>query len=154
MAKFEVVSDFKDKDVTLPKRGTGYSAGYDFYAVEDEVLPPNMTEPIIVPTGIKVELGTEEYLQIHIRSSLGIKHGIYLANTTGIIDSDYYNNEDNEGHIMVALMNRSNKGLQILKGDRLVQGIISEYQVVEGDNYGEGDTRAGGIGSTTEDKEN
>ena len=58
MAKFEVVSDFKDKDVTLPKRSTGYSAGYDFYAVEDEVLPPNMTEPIIVPTGIKVELGT------------------------------------------------------------------------------------------------
>lgn len=61
---------------------------------------------------------------------------------------DYYNNEDNEGHIMLALVNRSNKGFRISKGDRLVQGIISEYLLVEDDFYGKGDSRSGGIGST------
>lgn len=87
MTKFEVITEYKDKDVKLPARGTGLSAGYDFYAVEDIVLPPQMAEPIIVPTGIKVELKNSEYLIIHMRSSIAIKHGVTMANGSPIIDS-------------------------------------------------------------------
>ena len=87
MAKFEVVSAFEDKDVILPKRGSGYSAGYDFYAIEEFILPPNMKGPYIMNTGVKVEMSENQYLAIYMRSSLGIKHGISMANGVPIIDS-------------------------------------------------------------------
>lgn len=147
MAKFEVVSVFEGMNVILPKRATKGSAGYDFYAIEDVILPPHMVAPTILNTGVKAQLDEGQVLQLHIRSSLGIKHGLELANTTGIIDADYYNNPDNEGHIMIALLNRSNKGFKINKGDRVAQGIITHYFITEDDNTEE--ERQGGIGSTT-----
>ena len=150
MAKFEVVSAFEDKDVILPKRGSGYSAGYDFHAVEEFILPPNMKEPYIMNTGVKVEMSENQYLAIYMRSSLGIKHGISMANGVPIIDADYYNNDGNEGHIMLALLNNSNKGFHVKPGDRIAQGILMEYALVEDDSYGKGELREGGIGSTGE----
>ena len=109
MRKFEKISlkEFiKDTKLTeneynniiMPTRATQNSAGYDFYLLEDLVLKPGEIKK--VPTGIKAEMNNDEVLMIYIRSSLGFKYNLRLCNGTGIIDSDYYNNVDNEGHIL------------------------------------------------------
>lgn len=141
---FEVVSSWGEKNISLPIRKTAQSAGYDIEsAIDIDLLPGKIT---VVPTGLKAYMKENEYLAIHIRSSMAIKHGIMLANSTGIIDADYYNNPDNEGHIMCALYNTTTEVFPISKGDRIAQGIFVTYEIVDGDKA-EG-ARLGGIGST------
>lgn len=130
-------------NIRLPKRSTVSSAGYDFYSPIDFELNPG--EEIKIPTGIRCKIDSDWVLTIHPRSSLGFKYQIGLANTTGIIDSDYYNS-DNEGHIMVKLINRGNKKFSANKGDKIVQGIFLPYGITVDDNS-EG-IRNGGFGST------
>ena len=100
---FEVVSAYADQNIQLPVRKTAGSAGYDLAAARDIILAPHAVT--VVPTGLKAFMAKDEYLSIFIRSSLAFKKGIMLANGTGIVDSDYYNNADNEGHIMIACYN-------------------------------------------------
>ena len=92
--RFEIVTAYKDRDIHLPIRKTAKSAGYDLEAAETTVLAPHAVT--VVPTGLKAFMEGDEYLSIFIRSSLAFKKGLMLANSTGIVDSDYYNNEDNE----------------------------------------------------------
>ncbi len=142
------IPDGNYDDVILPKRSTKYSAGYDFYSIFDFSLNPG--ERKIIPTGIKCMMEDNEYLAIYIRSSLGFKYNIRMCNQVGIIDKDYYGNEENDGHIMVALKNEGDKALEITKGDRFVQGIFTPYYVTD-DDMTTGD-RIGGIGSTNGDE--
>lgn len=128
-------------DIKLPKRNTKGSAGYDFYIPMTTSILPN--EPLVIPTGIRVKIDEDWVLMLHPRSSLGFKYGVSLANTTGIIDSDYYYS-DNEGHIMVKL--NTEKTTFIDKGERFVQGIFLHYGVTVDDNATE--KRNGGFGST------
>ena len=100
----------------------------------------------IVKTGLNAYMQPDEYLALHVRSGISIKHGILLINSTGIIDADYYNNEDNEGHIMAALFNTGKEPFSVKKGDRIVQGIFCRYLTAD-DDSAEG-KRSGGIGST------
>lgn len=131
-------------DIILPKRATLGSAGYDFHVITKFTLRPGETK--IIPTGIKAYMDFDEYLGIHIRSSLAIKYGIVLVNQEGIIDADYYNNSDNEGHIMIAIKNTSDTPHVFEKGDKVAQGIFQKYLVADDDNV---DTvRKGGIGSS------
>ena len=88
----------------------------------------------------------DEYLSIFIRSSLAFKKGLMLANSTGIVDSDYYNNADNEGHIMIAYYNTNDQAYTLEKGERFGQGIFMKYLTVN-DDAASG-IRTGGIGST------
>lgn len=141
---FEIVNEWKGKDIHIPVRKTVGSAGYDIESAADADVEPG--EIHIVPTGLKAYMENDEYLAIHIRSGIGIKHGIMLANNTGIIDSDYYNNEDNEGHIMCALYNSTDKVFHVRRGDRIAQGIFVKYLAADEDKAGE--KRTGGIGST------
>ena len=129
--------------VTIPKRATAGSAGYDFVCPFDLILKAG--EMIKVPTGIRCFIESDYVLQIYPRSSLGFKYQICLANTVGIIDSDYYS-ADNEGHIIVALVNRGNKDLEIKKGDRIVQGIFNQY--FKADEEEVTAKRVGGLGSS------
>ncbi len=138
---FEIVSSYKN--ILLPKRGSKSSAGYDFYLLEDIVIKAN--DEIKVKTGIKAYMLEDEVLEIHMRSSLGIK-GIRIKNTVGIIDSDYYNNPKNEGEIIAFLENTSNEDFKLKKGERFIQGIFKKYLVV--DNEEELEKRIGGFGST------
>lgn len=133
-------------DLKLPKRATAYSAGYDIYSVHDFELGPEQT--ILLPTGIKAQLDNDKYLMIVPRSGQGFKFKVQLYNTCGIIDSDYYNNANNEGHIWVKLYNDSPEGrtLSVKQGDAICQGIISQYFVVDYDSSNQ--TRNGGFGST------
>lgn len=141
---FEIVSAFDGKDIHIPERTTAQSAGYDIEAGQDVRIEPG--DVAIVPTGLKAFMGYDEYLSLHVRSSIGIKKHLMLANCTGIIDSDYYNNVDNEGHIMIALHNWGTEAVEIHKGDRIAQGIFSKY-LITSEDHASGE-RMGGIGST------
>ena len=133
-------------EIKLPKRATVGSAGYDFYSPCDFTLAPGQT--IKIPTGIRSYIEPGYVLSIYPRSGLGFKYRIQLNNTVGIIDSDYYN-ADNEDHIMIKLTNDSNEGktLEIKKGDGIAQGIFSEYFVTYDDSTD--GVRTGGFGSTS-----
>lgn len=141
---FEVVSFYDSEGIHIPERKTSGSSGYDLEAADNYVLYPHVITAI--STGLKAYMKDDEYLSIFIRSSLAFKNGLTLANNTGIIDSDYYNNPDNEGHIMVGLYNTSDKPVSIKKGDRIAQGIFMKYLTCD-DDCSEGE-RVGGIGST------
>ena len=143
---FEFISEYEGAGLALPMRSTSGSAGYDLAAAGIVFLAPG--ERAIVPTGVKVYMPTNEYLGIHIRSSLAIKNGLFLANSQGIIDSDYYNNPDNEGHILIALVNGGQQAVKIECGMRIAQGIFSRYLLADCDGGEEKELRTGGIGST------
>lgn len=131
--------------IQLPERKTSWSAGYDLATAKDiELLPQQVT---LIPTGIKAYMPADEYLGIHIRSSVAIKQKLSLINGQGIIDADYYNNPDNEGHIMVAVFNHNCESVYLSEGTRIAQGIFSKYLKVDHE-LETNDIRTGGMGST------
>ena len=131
--------------LNIPKRATTGSAGYDFFAPFSFQLKAG--ESVKIPTGIRVQLDTDKFLAIYPRSGLGFKYKLQLWNGVAIIDSDYYNS-DNEGHIFIKLYNDSpeDKILLVEQGDAFAQGIIQQFYKVDGDNVNI--IRKGGIGST------
>ena len=173
--KFEIVSKYADAGINLPVRKTKASAGYDFQVAEDTVIPSyqkliydlvvyadpscQMTleevatltkttkaKPTLVPTGIKCEMPEDMYLELSVRSSCPLKHWLILANGVGIIDADYYNNPDNEGHIFFQIINLSPFDIVLKKGDAIGQGIFKKYYLTDDDAATA--KRRGGFGST------
>ena len=147
-AKDVVEGDYNE--IILPHRKSKSSAGYDFISFLDITMKPG--EIVKIPTGIKARLNNDEYLSMHVRSSMGFKYNVRMCNQVGIIDSDYYNNIDNEGHIWVCLRNEGSKDYVIKKGDSFCQGIFSKYLVTDNDDVT--DLRIGGLGSTNRRDEN
>lgn len=131
--------------INLPKRSTIGSAGYDFSSLYSFVLKPG--EIIKIPTGIKVYMKEDEYLTIVVRSSTGFKYNVRLCNQIVIVDTDYYNNKNNEGHIWLALQNHGDKDWIVKEGERICQGVFGKFLIVdnEGKDFKE---RIGGIEST------
>ena len=119
-------------DIKLPKRATTGSAGYDFYTPFSFTLQPG--ETIKIPTGIRAKMDENWVLKLYPRSGLGFKFRLQLNNTVGIIDSDYFNS-DNEGHIFAKITNDSNeeKVLSLEKGAGFMQGIFLEYGITVDD---------------------
>lgn len=191
-ACFEKISKYVDDElVILPSRKTAQSAGYDFCAAEDTIIPPFVeimedamladmedrkvkeqyadvrefmekeypftldriaaiskkfnAKVALVPTGVKCKIPDGYFLQLSVRSSLPLKHWLILGNGVGIIDADYYNNPDNEGHIYFQIINLLPVPIKIQKGECFGQGILMEYHTA-GDNVTT--TREGGFGST------
>lgn len=145
---FEVAKGFEDKNINLPIRKTKYSAGYDIEAAEDCIIPafkPGQA-PTLVKTGLKAYMKDDEYLMLCNISSNPKKKGLILANSVGIVDKDYYENPDNDGHIMFAFFNVKDVDVEIKKGDAIGQGIFKQYLVTD-DDVAEGE-RLGGFGST------
>lgn len=149
------------ENIKIPTRATKYSAGYDFY------LPITISKlarggSVLFPTGIKVKLDNDCVLFLTPRSSLGIEYGMQLANTMGVIDADYYNNDNNEGHIWCKIQfplnsiygknenymyfPQLNKEINLEEGTPFLQGIIVKYYTSDNDNVDS--ERKGGIGST------
>lgn len=145
---FEVAKGFENEGINLPKRKTKYSAGYDIEAAEDVVIPSfkNGMNPTLVKTGIKAYMQDDEALMLYNRSSNPKKKGLILANSVGVVDKDYYENPDNDGHIMFAFYNIKDEDTIVKKGDAIGQGIFQKYFVTD-DDVAEGE-RVGGFGST------
>ena len=149
IGKEQYKKDFDVNDevaIKLPRRATKGSAGYDCFAPFDVSLEPG--EDVKVPTGIRAYMKQGEVLMAFPRSGLGFKYYCRLANTVGIIDSDYYYS-DNEGHIFVKLRNEGNKPLVIRQGEAMCQFIFAPFLLADGDSFERGEERNGGFGSTT-----
>ena len=140
MRRFEKISferfakDIKnDKELygtyKMPVRKTKRSAGYDFFAIEDISIKPG--EIVKVPTGIKANFAADETLMLFVRSSMGFKWNVRMCNQVGIIDSDFYNNPDNEGHMWFALQNHGEKDFNVKKGESFGQGLFFKYLTVD-----------------------
>lgn len=148
---FEIVKGYENKNINIPVRKTSLSAGYDIESAEEIVIPSFRmgTKPTLIKTGLKCYMENDEYLMLVNRSSNPVKRGLVLANSVGIIDADYYNNPDNDGHLMYAFYNYSKEDITIKKGDTIGQAIFMKYLLV--DNDSSNGERKGGFGST--DKE-
>ena len=144
MNKFEKVSRIEE-DIQLPVRATKNSAGYDFFAPEEIVLPAKQLTRVM--TGVKCELRPFNCLLLANRSSNPSKKSLFLANGVGIVDADYYNNPDNEGEIGFEFFNNSGEDVVIKKGEKIGQGIITNFLRTEDDNNMNA-VRTGGYGST------
>lgn len=135
----------KQKYFHMPTRGTKFSAGYDFYSPEEYIVKPN--EIVKIWTDVKAYMQSNEFLMLDVRSSLSGK--FMLANTIGIVDSDYYGNSNNDGNIGIFLKNISEQTQIIKKDDRIAQGIFLEYFTADNDHYSS-EIRKGGHGSTND----
>lgn len=170
---FEVVKRLESEEdtITLPVRATKNSAGYDFIAYEDVIIPSiwpslltfkkniitggtdiNMGRacPTLVKTGIKAYMEDDEMLDLYNRSSNPKKLGLILANSVGVVDSDYYENEDNDGEIGFLFYNIFPIDIVIKKGDKIGQGIFTKF--LKADNDETNRVRKGGFGSSDEQK--
>ena len=146
---FEVAKGFEDKGINLPVRKTKYSAGYDIEAAEDVIIPafkPGM-KPTLVKTGLKAYMMPDEMMCLYNRSSNPGKKGLVMANSVGIVDSDYYGNPDNDGHFMFAFINIKDEDTVIKKGDCIGQAIFQKFLATDNDTA-EGE-RMRGFGSTS-----
>lgn len=146
MRRFEVVEEQFRKnsgEIKLPTRGSMHSAGYDFYSPVDITIKPG--EMGMIWTDIKASMYYDNVLLLFVRSSMG-KHPVVIANGTGIIDSDYYGNPDNDGNIGFRLLNLGDTSYEIKKGDRIGQGMFTKYLTIKDDNTTT--ERTGGFGST------
>ena len=144
MRGFKVAKGFENSSIILPKRQTKNSAGYDFYVASDTIIKAHSVA--LIPTGVKAYMESDEVLKIYVRSSMPLKRKITLANNVGIIDSDYYENPDNDGHIMIQVMNFSDTDCLIKKNERIAQGVFLKYLLADDDDTFE--SRLGGFGST------
>lgn len=129
-------------EIKLPTRATDGSAGYDFYAPREYIFMRG--EPCTIITGVRCRIDPGWVLTLFPRSGLGFKYGFRLMNSVGIIDSDYYN-ADNEGHIMVRAY-VTEKSIEIKDGERFCQGIFLPYGIADNDTALS--KRTGGFGST------
>jgi dUTP pyrophosphatase len=171
---FEVAGGFKDAKINLPERATKNAAGYDFECAKDTVIPTiwkslahtvalyvtrgshfikfedankEYIKPTLVPTGIKAYMGPTEGLFLYNRSSNPLKKFLLLGNGVGVVDSDYYENPDNDGHIMFQFINLGLKDIKIKKGERIGQGVFQPFLKTT-DDLENGSDRSGGFGST------
>lgn len=142
MRDFEKISfkqfkkDVKDdlnlyESYLLPRRDSASSAGYDIYLLDDLIIRPGEIKKI--PTGIKAHLEKDEVLLLVVRSSMGFKYNIRLCNQIGVIDADYYNNNDNEGHVWIIIQNEGNETVKLFKGEAVVQGVFFKYLTTDSD---------------------
>jgi len=131
--------------IRIPIRSTSAAAGYDFFMPYDCMIKPK--EKTIIHTGIKAYMNPDEVFLIVIRSSIAFKYNLRLINQIAVIDSDYYDNSNNEGHIMVTLENGGNETVYLKTGMRFAQGIFLPYLVSE-DEKKPTNQRKGGMGST------
>lgn len=142
MRDFEKISfeqfkkDVKDNielynEYSLPKRDSVYTAGYDIYLLEELTIKPGERKK--VPTGIKSYFDKEEVLLVVVRSIMGFKYNIRLCNQVGVIDADYYNNKDNEGHIWLMIQNEGNEEYNFKKGEAIAQGLFMKYLTTKSD---------------------
>ena len=132
-------------EIPLPYYATAGAAALDLHACTegDTPIPPNGRT--MIPTGIAVAIPEGHVGIMAVRSSMGAKNGINLANGIGVIDSDY------RGEIMVALHNHSTEPRTISDGERIAQIVFAPYYPAEFnlvDELGDTSRGIGGFGST------
>lgn len=136
----------KREGAVLPKRATPGSAGMDLCACIDAPLTLRPGDLAAVPTGIAIALPSPAYAAFLFgRSGLGVKHGVTLSNSVGVVDSDY------RGEIRVGLCNVGKEPYTIQPGERIAQMVVMPvclFPVEEVSSLDETERGEGGFGST------
>jgi dUTP pyrophosphatase len=132
-------------DVEIPSyaHGPKEDAGMDLRAAEPFTVFPN--SPVVVSTGLSIELQPGYEAQIRPRSGLAAKHGITVVNSPGTIDPSY------RGEIKVILMTSKPEAVSFGAGERIAQMVVSKYEpveFVEVQDLGDSSRGTGGFGST------
>lgn len=150
-------------DAQLPEYQSRYSAGADFFCAEEVVIPSLWKQvfsclfsgtkdmkpvPTVVHTGIKARMEKDEVLELYNRSSNPKKLGLILANGVGVVDSDYFENADNDGEICFAFYNFLPWSVTVCVGDRIGQGVFKKFLRPTKDLFVKDEVRKGGFGST------
>jgi len=105
--------------IPLPSYATDGSAAIDLRACLKEQLGIQPGETVLVGSGIAINIKDPNIVGIIVpRSGLGIKKGVVLANTVGVIDSDY------QGEIKIGLFNRSQNRYLVQPGERICQMLF------------------------------
>lgn len=148
MRRFEVVKkealQYGIVPTKMPVRATAHSAGYDIYSPIDVTIEPHTMQ--MIWTNVKAQFEHDEVLVLCVTSGMG-KHCIMMANTLGIIDSDYYGNISNDGNLGFRLYNFGAEPYVIKAGDKIGQGLFMKYLTVDDEQEVKA-VRVGGFGST------
>lgn len=123
--------NFKNGTWELPNYATKGSAAFDLLAAIDEpiIIPPFETK--FIPTGLSIWINNPDFVLIMTpRSGKGCKEGKVLANTIGIIDSDY------QGPLIMCIYNRTSNEMIINPGEHIAQALLFpkyhiNYTIVE-----------------------
>jgi dUTP pyrophosphatase len=133
-------------DAILPRHATPGAACFDLHALlnieRDDLLPG---DSMVISTGLAFEVPAGHVMLVYSRSGHGFKHGVRLANGTGVIDSDY------RGEVKVCLTNDGTTPLEITNGDRIAQAMVipvPAVELVQADELTDTQRGAGGFGST------
>ncbi len=131
--------------LSLPRRATAGSAGYDIFSPFDFTLEPGRS--LRIPTGLRCSMAEGWVMLIMPKSGLGFKYRLQLDNTTGVVDQDYYSAE-NEGHIQIQITNdsKNSQTLNVAEGKAFAQAVFVPFGITEDDDA-QG-IRTGGFGST------
>jgi len=119
------------QEYSLPQRDSAKTAGYDLYLLEDLEINPGEIKKL--PTGLKCHFEDDEVLLFVVRSSMSFKYNLRLCNQVGIIDADYYNNRDNEGHMWIRIQNEGDVPVKMKKGEAIVQSLFFKYLITDSD---------------------
>lgn len=157
---FEIVSKYLNEasELKVPRRGTRFSACYDVFnnTGKEIIIEPGQLSKAI-PTKFKAYMLEDEVLKAYVRSGHGFKYSVRLANSTGIIDADYYKPEPvlnkkgeyEEGEIFVKLHNQGDQQLVLPVGEAIAQMMFQKYLITDDDADTVGGDRVGGFGSTS-----
>jgi len=112
----KIMNPLMGSSIALPAYATTGSAAMDLRACLPEPLTVQPGETVMIPSGIAISIHDPALVALLVpRSGLGIKHGIVLANTVGVIDSDY------QGEIGIGIHNRSRTAYTVEPGERICQ---------------------------------
>jgi len=115
----KIVNQLIGSSIPLPRYATDGSAALDLRACIDQAITVQPAETVTIPSGIAISIHDPNLVAILApRSGLGIKHGIVLANTIGVIDSDY------QGEIKIGIRNQGNEPYSIQPGERICQMLF------------------------------
>jgi dUTP pyrophosphatase len=134
-----------NEDLGLPSYATEGSAGMDLKAAVTSPLTLNPGQRSAVPTGLKMAIPPGHEGCVRPRSGLALKHGLTLANSPGTIDSDY------RGEVKVLVINLGQEPVQIQRGDRIAQLLITPVvsaQIMKVDKVEDTARGEGGFGHT------
>ncbi len=113
-----------DDGAILPTKAHKTDAGFDLYAPERFIIPPNKWDGGgVIDTGVHMLIPDGYVGMIKSKSGLNIKHDI---TTEGVIDAGY------TGSIVVKVYNYSSDEYVFEKGDKVTQIVIIPIANVEG----------------------
>lgn len=146
MKKLEIMVKRLSDGVKMPFYATEGSAGLDLSAALEEAVVLKKGEIQLIPTGIAISIPSANYgAFVFARSGLASKHGVCLANSVGVIDSDY------RGEIKCALINLGSEDFTVQPGERIAQLVfmpVAQASLSEVDSLDETERGTGGFGST------